>query len=88
MSKRPQTRANRAGLGLALLVCTVALLLGTGLDFATASGSRFWFDQQPGALAALGAGAAVTAVLLAHCVRLLLRRPSVTPVEGERDVHA
>ncbi|MBI3438887.1 MAG: hypothetical protein HY054_09635 [Proteobacteria bacterium] len=83
MSRRPKVRNNRAGVGLALLFCASAALLGTGLYFATASGSRFWFDQQPGALALLGGGVALASVLLAHCVRLLLRRRAVTPVDGD-----
>jgi hypothetical protein len=89
MSRAPQPRHGRAGFGLALLLCAAAALLGTGLDFATASGARFWFDQQPGALALLGAAIAVAVVVVAHCVRLLLgRRVSADGASGRRDVDA
>lgn len=72
---------------MALLFCVSAALLGVGLDFATASGSRFWLDQQPGALLLVGAGAAVGAVIIAHGVRLLLGRRQVS-AEGKRDADA
>jgi hypothetical protein len=89
MSRAPQPRRGRAGLGLALLFCAAAALLGTGLDFATASGPRFWLDQQPGALALFGAGAALAAVVVAHCVRLLLgRRVKADAAGGRRDADA
>lgn len=87
MSRRPQPRRSRAGIGLALLFCVSAAVLGTGLDFATASGSRFWFDQQPGALLLLGGAAAVVAIVVAHCVRLLLGRRKA-PAVGRRDADA
>jgi hypothetical protein len=88
MSRRPQARRSRAGFGMATLFCASALVLGAGLDFATASGSRFWFDQQPGAVALLGAGAAVAAIIAAHCVRLLLGRRERNQAEGKRDADA
>jgi hypothetical protein len=88
MSRRPQTRRRRAGFGLAVLFCASAAVLGTGLDFATASGARFWLDQQPGALALLGAGAAIAAVVVGHCVRLLLGRRGPVAPEGRRDADA
>ncbi len=56
MSGAPRRPRVRAGLGLTLLFSMASLLIGTGLDFATASGQRFWIDEQPGALALLGAG--------------------------------
>ena len=89
MSRAPRPRHGRAGFGLAVLFCATAALLGTGLDFATASGPRFWFDQQPGALALLGAGAAVAVVIVAHCVHLLLgRRVKADAAAGRRDADA
>ena len=89
MNRAPQPQRGRAGFGLALLFCATAALLGTGLDFATASRSRFWFDQQPGALALLGAGAALAVVIVAHCVRLLLgRRVKADGAVGRRNADA
>ena len=89
MSRAPQPRLGRAGFGLALLFCAAAALLGTGLDFATASGPRFWFDQQAGALALLGGGAGLAVVVVAHCVRLLLgRRVKAGTAGGRRDADA
>jgi hypothetical protein len=89
MSRAPQPQRGRAGLGLTLLFCGAAALLGTGLDFATASGPRFWFDQQPGALALLGAGSALAVIVVAHCVRLLLgRRVKADTAGGRRDADA
>jgi hypothetical protein len=88
MSRAPQPRRSRAGFGLAVLFCVAAVMLGTGLDFATASGPRFWFDQQPGALALLGAGAALAVIVVAHCVRLLLGRRVSADASGRRDADA
>lgn len=87
MSRAPRRPRVRAGLGLSLLFSMASLLIGTGLDFATASGPRFWIDEQPGALALLGAATALAAVLVAHVVRLLVGR-RVAAKEGERDADA
>jgi NAD+--asparagine ADP-ribosyltransferase len=87
MSRAPQRPKIRAGLGLTLLFVTTMLLLGIGLDFATASGSRFWIDQQPGMLALFSAGVALASVLLAHAVRVALGRRAETN-KGERDADA
>ena len=87
MSRAPHRPRVRAGFGLTVLFSLAALLLGTGLDFATASGSRFWIDEQPGALALLGAGVALAVVVLAHAVRLILGRRVETDT-GKRDADA
>lgn len=87
MSRAPQRPRVRAGLGLTVLFNLAALLLGTGLDFATASGPRFWIDEAPGGLALLGAGIALGVVLIAHAVRLALGR-RVASDKGERDADA
>ncbi|MBS0386522.1 MAG: hypothetical protein JSS00_14365 [Proteobacteria bacterium] len=72
---------HRAGLGLALLVCAASLLLGLGLDFASAGGMRFWIDERPGGLALFGAAVAVGVAVIAQAARLLLGRREK---EGER----
>lgn len=87
MSRAPRRPRVRAGLGLAVLFSMAALLLGTGLDFATASGPRFWVDEQPGGVALLGAGIGLAVVLIAHAVRLVLGR-RVANEGGERDADA
>lgn len=87
MSRAPRRPRVRAGLGLTILFSMAALLLGIGLDFATASGARFWIDEQPGALALLGAAIALAVVVVAHAVRLILGR-RVASAEGERDADA
>ena len=87
MSRAPQRPRVRAGFGLTVLFSVAALLLGTGLDFATASGPRFWIDDQPGGLALLGGGVALAVVVIAHIVRLALGR-RVAGGGGERDADA
>ena len=87
MSRAPRRPRVRAGLGLTLLFSMAALLLGTGLDFATAAGPRFWIDEQPGGLAVLGAATALAVVLVAHVVRLLVGR-RVASEAGERNADA
>ena len=87
MSRAPRRPRVRAGLGLTMLFSMAALLLGTGLDFATASGPRFWIDEQPGALGLLGAAIALAVILVAHVARLLVGR-RVASEEGERDADA
>jgi len=87
MSRTPQRPRVRAGFGLTVLFSVAALLLGVGLDFATASGTRFWIDDQPGGLALLGAAVALIGVLIAHAVRLVLGRR--VPGDGvKRDADA
>ena len=87
MSRAPRRPRVRAGLGLTLLFSMAALLLGTGLDFATASGPRFWIDEQPGGLAALGGAIALAVIVVAHAARLLVGRRAQSD-EGERDADA
>lgn len=85
MSRAPQRPIVRAGLGLALLIAASALLLGLGLDFATASGPRFWLASQPGALALAGAAVAIAAVVASHLVRLLLERRTARAGKPDAD---
>ena len=85
MNRTPRRTRVRAGLGLTLLFSMAALLLGTGLDFATASGPRFWIDEQPGGFALLGAAVALAVVVVAHAVRLLVGRRVASE---ERDADA
>ena len=84
MKDKSNTGTRRGGLGMSLLLCSVAAALGVGLDFVTASGQRFWFDDRPGVFALFGAGLALAAVVCGHIMRILLGRRLDKPEEAPR----
>jgi hypothetical protein len=72
--------------GLAFVFCLAAGAAGAGFDLALEPRQVFWLGAQPGAAAAMGAGAAVFAIVSARIARVLLGRPAPrTPAEGSRD---
>lgn len=86
MSKRPQTPSQGGLFGVAILFCVAAALAGAGLEFLARGGEGFWIGARPGGAAALGAAAAVFAVICARLARWLLARKAQAPSEptGER----
>ncbi|MEQ1618811.1 MAG: hypothetical protein ABL883_10770 [Terricaulis sp.] len=65
----------RAGVGGPwFVVCAALLVGGLGLEFTTDAAPAFWIGAKPGAAAAIGAGAAVFAVIAANLARLTLAR--------------
>lgn len=74
MTRPPQTSTKRGITGLLMLFCLMSAGLGLAFDFAAGANSRFWLAAEPGARAVLGAGTVLTAIAVAHVLRLLLRR--------------
>jgi hypothetical protein len=74
-----QRSARRTILGLALLMCGAALVLGLGLDLVSGENLRFWIDQRPGVIGLVGAATSIVIVVIAQLTRALIGRP----VEGE-----
>ncbi len=65
----------RAGAGGPwFVVCVAMLAVGLGLEFTSDSVPVFWVGAEPGAAAAIGAGAAVFAVIAANFARFVLAR--------------
>lgn len=85
MSKTPQTPSQSGLLGVAILFCAVAAGAGVAFDFALRGRDGFWLGAQPGGAAALGACAALFAVLAARGARwLLARRVQAQPIAPEQ----
>jgi hypothetical protein len=68
--------------GMALLYCLAAGAAGLAFDLLRDAPNAFWFLADPGGRAALGAGAVVCIVLIAHAARLLLARRPQRSEEG------
>ncbi|MBL8538016.1 MAG: hypothetical protein JNM59_11490 [Hyphomonadaceae bacterium] len=72
MSKR---RAKPGGaVGPLMVVCGAGALAGLALDFMQPAQPAFWIGAAPGGAAALGAAAAVFAVIGARLVAMVLGR--------------
>lgn len=56
------------------VVCIAMLAGGLGLEFTSDAVPAFWVGAEPGAAAAIGAGAAVFAVIAANLARFVLAR--------------
>ncbi|WP_135210766.1 hypothetical protein [Vitreimonas flagellata] len=85
MTKTPRAPSQGGLLGVATLFCAVAAAAGLAFDFVLRARDGFWIGAQPGGMAALGASAAIFAVLAARGARWLLARKSqpVTSAEHE-----
>lgn len=85
MTKTPRVPSQGGLLGVATLFCAVAAGAGLAFDFVLRARDGFWMGAQPAGMAALGASAAVFAVLAARGARWLLARKSqpLTPAEQE-----
>lgn len=74
MSRTPRAPSQGGLLGVATLFCGVAAIAGLAFDFALRGPGGFWIGAQPGGAAAIGASAAIFAVLAARVARLILAR--------------
>ncbi|MEQ1489376.1 MAG: hypothetical protein ABL932_02390 [Terricaulis sp.] len=86
MSKQPRPSQRSSVFGLLLVFSLTAFVGGLGFDLGVGARLRFWVGDQPAAAAAVGIGAALFMVLIAHAGRIVLnRRKADETVEGGGD---
>lgn len=71
---RPPPPPRSSAVGLLLVFCLTALVVGIGFDLGASARVRFWIGDQPGAAAAIGAAAALFTILAALGARAVLGR--------------
>lgn len=66
-----------------LVICAACLAAGLAFDFSAEHDPAFWIAAEPGAAAAIGAGAAAFSVIAAIVARFVLARRGAAKGGGD-----